>query len=270
MMQTKLHWLQITASTLVLLACLTFIGCSSTHPSAGKKLSAQDLTLSYTDKAQAGAEIGKLTLRHPLTISERQMVNHLLALRYEGLSLLSEPGPVFTQEDINKIKRLMTKALNHANPQNIIGFEVESEEGTTKGELFAANDKLHWRFFEIRGVKHSLTRNQMTRYGTAWRMIPGKGHKPHVTDQSLGHKQWTNWIEAEINLPAPANLKIAGPKKDRAAPGTQPSLPHTAAPKKDPAELEEKLKFLKHLHENQLIDQQEFEKKRKDLLDQYL
>ena len=46
--------------------------------------------------------------------------------------------------------------------------------------------------------------------------------------------------------------------------------PKAAAPQKNKADLEEKLKFLKHLYENQLIDQQEYEKKRKDLLDQYL
>ncbi len=266
---------------MAILILLTFMGCSSTHPSAGKKLSSEDFTLTYTDKAQAGSEIDELTLQHPLRILERQMVFHLVALRYETNSLLSEPGPVFTKEDIKKMKRLLTKALNHANSQNIIGFEVESGDGTTQGELFASNGKLHWRFFEIRGARHSLTRNQMTRYGKAWRMIPGKGQKPHVTDKFLGAKQWTNWIEAKINLPAPANLKIARPTPGveqsapppstaSSPPPAAPSPPKAAASKKDPAELEEKLKFLKYLYENQLIDQPEYEKKRRDLLDQYL
>ncbi len=276
-MQIKFHWLQAAVPALTLLTLLTVLGCSSTHQSAGKTLSAQDFTLTYTDKTQAGPEVAKLTLQHPVRLLERQMVFHLVALRYEGNSLLSKAGPVFTKEDIQKIMRLLTKALNHVNPQNIIGFEVESEDGTTTGEVFASHGNLHWRFFEIRGVKHSLTPHQTTRYGAVWRMLPGKGQKPHVTDRFLGTKRWTNWIEAKINLPAPANLKKAPPKKDRptpsvkhSAPPAAPVPPKAAAPKKDPAELEEKLKFLKHLHENQLIDPQEYEKKRKDLLDQYL
>ena len=285
-MQKKSLWLQATVPALAILILLAFMGCSSTSQSANKKLSAEDFTLTYSDKAQVGSEVNELTLQHPLRILERQMVFHLVALRYENNSLLSKPGPVFTKEDIQKMKRLLTKALTHADPQHIIGFEVESGEGTTQGELFASNGKLHWRFIEIQGTQHTLTRNPTTRYGAAWRMLPGKGQKTHVTDQFLGTRQWTNWIEAKINLPAPANLKIARPKKDRPTPGVKPpapppssavspppaapSPPLTAAPKNDPAELEEKLKFLKHLHENQLIDPQEYEKKRKDLLDQYL
>ncbi len=257
---------------------LALAGCSSTHKSAGKTLTTEDFTLTYADKAQAGREINKLILQHPLPVTERQMVFHMVALTYENYSLLGEAGPVFTKDDIKKTKRLLTKALNKAHSQNIIGFEVESEDGTTKGELFASSGKLHWRFFEIRGVKYSLTRNLMARYGTAWRMVPKKGQKFHVTDRLLGTKQWTNWIEAQINLPAPANLKIARPKKRRPNPGTaqsvpppaQPSRPKATAPEKSTTDLEEKLKFLKYLYENQLIDKREYEQKRKDLLDQYL
>ncbi|MCZ6512779.1 MAG: SHOCT domain-containing protein [Nitrospinae bacterium] len=260
------------------LIVLVFAGCTSTHKSAGKQLNAKDFTLTYTDKAQAGRAISEITLDHPLTITERQMVFHLVALRYENYSLLSKVHPVFTKEDIQKMKRLLTKALNKAHAQNIIGFEVESERGTTQGELFASGGKLHWRLFEIRGVKYSLTHNQMARYGTAWRMVPRNGQKFHATEKLLGTKKWTNWIEAQIDLPAPANLKTARPDIQRAQSGGSPSEPplapmippKAATPQKNPADLEEKLKFLKHLYDKQLIDQPEYEKKRKDLLDQYL
>jgi hypothetical protein len=137
---------------------------------------------------------------------------------------------------------------------------------------------LHWRFSEIQGVKYSLTRNQLARYGNAWRLVPKKGQKYHSTDKLLGAKQWTNWIEAKINLSAPSNLRTGSKKKKRVSSGTiqskpaapQPSQPESIAPGKSTTELEEKLKFLKHLHEKQLIDKREYEQKRKDLLDQYL
>ncbi len=261
-----------------ILIVLALAGCSSTHKSAGKTLTTEDFTLTYTDKAQAGTKIDELTLQHPLPITERQMVFHMVALTYENLSLLGEAGPVFTKDDIKKTKRLLTKALNKAHSQNIIGFELDSEDGTTQGELFASRGNLHWRFFEIQGVKYSLTRNLMAQRGTAWRLVPRKGQKFHVTDKLLGTKQWTNWIEAKINLPAPANLKISRPKIKRSNPDTaqttpspsQPSPPKTIAPEKSTADLEEKLKFLKYLHENQLIDKREYDQKRKDLLNQYL
>lgn len=253
-------------------------GCTSTHSSSGKTLDAENLTLTYTDKAQAGAEIGKLTLQHPLTVTEQQMIHHMTSLKYENFSLLGERGSVFTKDDINNARRLLAKALNHANPQNIIGFELQSEDGNTEGELFASGGNLHWRFTKIKGIKYSLTRNQMARYGTAWRLVPGKNQKYFITDQFMGAKQWDNWIMAPIDLPAPSNLKRGKKQPKAEPPAAEPVPPVSKAPstppgtpaRKDPAELEEKLKFLKHLFDSQLIDREEYEQKRKDLLDQYL
>ncbi|MDH5458099.1 MAG: SHOCT domain-containing protein [Nitrospinota bacterium] len=257
---------------------LALTGCSSTNKAADKKLTEEDFTLTYKDKAQANGDIGKLILQHPLSISEQQIVFHMVALSYEPFSLFGKASSVFTKEDIQKTKRLLTKALNKAHSQNIITFEVESAKGSTKGELFASNGNLHWRFFMIQGVSYSLTRNQMSRYGTAWQMTPKEGQKYHITDKLLGSKQWTNWIEAKIDLPAPENLKMARPKKNpprssavqSIPPPSQPSPPKPTPSGKNIADLEKKLQFLKQLHEKQLIDQQEYEKKRKDLLDQYL
>jgi hypothetical protein len=257
---------------------LALTGCSSTHKTADKKLIEENFTLTYKDKAQANGDIGKLILQHPLSISEKQIVFHMVALSYEPFSLFGKASTVFTKEDIQKTKRLLTKALNKAHSQNIITFEVKSEKGSTKGELFASDGNLHWRFFMIQGVRYSLTRNQISRYGTAWQMTPKKGQKYHVTDKLLGSKQWTNWIEAKIDLSAPENLKMARPKKNRPrsssdqsiSPPSQPSPPKATASGKNIADLEKKLQFLKHLHEKKLIDQQEYERKRKDLLDQYL
>lgn len=255
---------------------LALMGCSSTHKLAGKKLTTEDLTLTYIDKAQASGDIAKLNLEHPLPLSERQMVFHMVALRYESSSLFGTTGPVFTKKDIQKTKRLLSKTLNKVHVQNIIEFEVESESGTTKGHLFASGGKLHWRFFEIQGAKYSLTGNPMAQYGTAWQLVPGKGQGFHVTDRFLGTKRWTNWIEAKIDLPAPENLKTERPESASPNSGAgqstvppQASSPGKTAPEKNTSALEEKLKFLKHLHDKQLIGQQEYERKRNDLLDQH-
>jgi hypothetical protein len=108
-------------------------------------------------------------------------------------------------------------------------------------------------------------------------MVPRNGQRFHKSNKPRGIRQWTNWIEAKINLPAPANLKIAPKKKKHLNSGTAQSTPPPSRPSRSKptipgttADLEEKLKFLKHLYKNQLIDKREFEQKRKDLLDQYL
>ena len=244
---------------------------------ANKKLVVEDFTLTYIVQEEADGGIDQLALQHPLTITERQVVSHMVALSYENYSSPGKARPVFTKEDIQKTKRLLTKALNKAHPQNVIGFEVASEAGATQGQLFANKGVLHWRFFKIHGVWFSKTRNSEEQYAT-WRMVPRNGQRFHKSNKSRGTRQWTNWIEAKINLPAPANLKSSRPNIKSPNPGTaqttpspsQPSPPKNIAPEDNIVDLEEKLKFLKYLHENQLIDKREYELKRKDLLNQYL
>ena len=253
------------------------IGTDKVLKRANKKLIRKDFTLTYINQEEADGGIDQFTLQHPLPITERQMIFHMVALSHATYSSSSKARPVFTTEDIKNTKRLLTKMLNKAHPQHIIGFEVASAGGSTLGQLFASKGVLHWRFFKIRGVWFSKTRNAVEQHGT-WRMKPRNGQRFHKSNKSKGTRQWTNWIEAKIDLPAPANLKTSRPKTNRPNPGTvqaapspsQASPPKTTAPQNDVVDLEEKLKFLKYLHENQLIDKREYEQKRQDLLNQYL
>jgi hypothetical protein len=244
---------------------------------AGRKLIAEDFSLTYIDQEQADGDIDQLTLQHPLSITERQVEHHMVSFNYENYSKPNIASPVFTKEDIKKTKRLLTKALIKAHPQNIIGFEVTSETGTTQGQLFASRGVLHWRFFKIQGVWYSKSRNEEKQYGT-WRMVPGNGQRFHKSNMPRGTRKWDNWIEAKINLPTLTNMKSSRPNTKRPNTGvaqtapspSQPNPSTTIAPEKSIIDLEEKLKFLRYLHQNQLIDKREYEQKRKDLLNQYL
>ena len=270
-----------TPFAIAVVFALALAGCSSTQKSPdkkvlipNKKLVMEDFTLTYINQKLADGDIAQLTLQHPLTFTERQMVFHMVALSYENQSSPGKTSPVFTREDIKKTKRLLTKSLNKAHPQNIIGFEVASGAGTTQGQVFASKGVLHWRFFKIRGVSYSKM-SKPEEQKAAWRMVPGNGQRFHGSNKPRGSRQWTNWIEAIVNLPAPANLKTSHPKTDRSTAQTapspsQPGSSKAIAPERNVVELEEKLKFLKYLHENQLIDKREYEKKREDLLNQYL
>jgi len=270
----KTHRL-LTGTVFLLMVISLALGCSSKRKGE-KTLEMKDLTLSYRDKADGGPDVASVKMAHPVKISEKLLVQHLRRLRYENFALLGEAGPVFDKADIMRLKRLLTKALNNLKPHNIIIFEIESEEGTTLGQVFASKGYLHWRFEEIHGVKHSLTRNRLARYGTAWRLIPKKGQRYRAASQLLGTSSKTNWIIAKLDIAtaAPAREK---PQATRKAPETPPEPPSESPPASTPAaspevdpELEEKLKFLKRLYEKELIDQREYQKKRQDILDQYL
>lgn len=233
--------------------------CSSTAIKGEKTLKAKDLTLSYLDKSRAGQHVAEMTLQHPVSLSEQEVFHHLVSLRYEGNALLSKQNPVFKKDDLQKIRRLLTRALHSVKPNHVLGFELEGSGGTTSGIVFASNGKLHWKFDEIQGAQHSLSGNPVTRYGAAWQLIPLKGQKLFATKTLLGNKKWTNWIVARLKLPGQP------PKTN-----TKKNRPSDTPQNFNPDTLEEKLVFLKRLHEKNLIDDQEYQQKRKDLLDKYL
>lgn len=239
-------------------------GCSSTPIQGEKTRTFEDLTLSYMDKSRVGSHINEMTLQHPLALSEQEVLHHLVSLRYEGNSLLSKRKPVFKKDDLQKIRHLFKRALHSVSPHHVVSFELDSKGGTTSGIVFASNGYLHWRFQEIRGVPYPLSSNQVTRYGTAWRLIPQQGQRLYSTKTLLGRKKWTNWIVAKLKLPGkPPTLKKSGAE-------IRPQETPQNSSHGTPEALEEKLSFLKRLHEKNLIDDQEYRQKRKDLLDQYL
>ena len=244
----------------VLLAGLN-VSCSSTAIKGEKTLKAKDLTLSYLDKSRAGQHVNALTLQHPVSLSKKEVFHHLVSLRFEGNALLSKQKPVFKKDGLQKIRRLLTRALNSVKPNHVVGFELDGSGGTTSDIVFASNGRLYWRFDEIRGAAYSLSGNQVTRYGTAWQLIPRKGQKLFVTKTLLGKKKWTNWIVAKLKLPGQPPKMKKGKGENRSQGNPQNFSPDT---------LEEKLSFLKRLHDKNLIDDGEYQQKRKDLLDQYL
>ncbi len=243
---------------LVLFAGLN-AGCSSTPVTGEKTLKSKDLTLSYLDKTRLGKQVARLKLKHPVQLDMDQVTHHLWFLRYEGNALMSKRSAVFNKGEILQIRRLLTRALNSVTSNNVVSFELDTKRGTTSGMVFATEKHLHWRFDEIQGNTYTLTGNQVTRYGTAWQMIPRKGQKLFVSQNLLGNKKWTNWIVARLKLPGQP------PKTN-----TEKNRPQGTPQNFNPDTLEEKLGFLKRLYEKNLIDDQEYQQKRKDLLDQYL
>ncbi len=229
--------------------------CQSTPE---RKLEKDGFTLIYRDRSSAGAEVEKMTLDHPLIISEEAMTNHLLSLRYEESSLLGKKRYVFSTRDMNEFSTFLTKALNHASPKNIVHFMVQSVKGTIEGDVFASGGKLHWRFQSIQGLDFSSSSFPGYR-GAPWRLLPKKGQQFHVTPKLLGDRTQENWLLADLILPEKAKRLTKGiPTAHTPAPPAQTS---------ERATLEKKLKALKQFHEKGLIDERDYQRKKKELLD---
>jgi hypothetical protein len=261
----------IWAITALLLIPGFFQGCGGVKE---KKLEREGLTLIYRPKHQAAAAIEKMRLNHPIKISEEEFQNHLYSLQYEELFLLGKNKYVISLQDVSKISKDLTKAVNHLTPENILVFELDTPRGTTLGKIFATENKINFRFHSIKGADFSS--NSLARStASVWRLVPVKGQILKTTKRILGTSTLGDWIVAEMTLPQKTRRLLKGRKTKSQTPRpSQPSpspQPVPRAPSGDNnQDLEKKLKFLKDLRSKDLIDDEEYEKKRKELLDSFL
>jgi hypothetical protein len=245
-------------------------GCSFTPE---KKLKTKDFTLMYKAKTAAGYEVGNLKLR-PVPLDEDQVRQQMRSIIYEEMNLFGKKKPVFSREETNRFARLITKGLNHSTPNKVVYFEIENSEGTTAGIVFVHNRRLNWKFTKIQGGVFS-TRSFTGWGGTRWRLVPSSKQRFYFVEKPLGSVAQENWITVSISKnsarqprayqePEPTRTKRKS-RRVKPAP-TRKQKPSRAAS----SDLEKKLQFLKGLYEKNLVDEEEYNRKRKELLDTYL
>ncbi len=262
----------IWAILAILLIPVFFQGCGTVKE---KKLEKEGLTLIYRNKTQTGPAIRKLPLNHPIKISEDDFKNHLYSLQYEELSLLGKKRYAISLTDLKDTAQILTKAVNRMPPDSILVFDLETSRGSTIGEIFRSGGTLNFRFEAIKGIEFSSA-SFGGGGGSSWRMVPVEGQRYRVTKKLLGTSTQENWIVAKMTLPQISRRirKMQGSKVSE-APAAPRKAPTSSARKSPPTsgsnqDLEKKLKFLKDLRDKDLIDDEEYEMKRKELLDSFL
>ena len=84
--KTKAYYLS-NLGIIFFLTCTTLLtSCSIPQ----KRLEKDRLTLIYLPKSEFTLTSNTLRMQHPIKISNEQVVNHLLSMRYEELSLLGK------------------------------------------------------------------------------------------------------------------------------------------------------------------------------------
>lgn len=251
------------------LATVFFQGCATIKE---KKLEKEGLTLIYRHKSQAGPAFDKLRLNHPIKISADDFRNHLYSLQYEELSLLGKKKYTISLTDLKDTAEILTKAVNRMAPENILVFELETARGSTVGEIFRTENNLNFRFRSIKGVEFSSA-SFGGGGGSSWRMLPVSGQRYRVTKKLLGTSTQENWIVAKMVLPK-VSRRLSKEQGSKISKPPTSQMPTPSAPINPPAgnnqDLEKKLQFLKDLRDKNLIDDGEYEMKRKELLDSFL
>ena len=175
--------------------------CQACASLPDKKLVENGLTLRYSP----ASDIESRHLQHPVQITEDDVHRHLQALWYEEMTARGRKGRVFSESEVNKISRLLTKALNHASPNKIVRFELAGSTGATDVEVFVESDQIHWRFQSIKGSVFTCDISQAKCLGVNWRLVPKEGQRYFTLQKLLGTKNMENWIVE--NLKPASGLK---------------------------------------------------------------
>lgn len=229
------------------------------------------------------AEDGAAPNLHPLDITEEDLARMLSTVRLGT-------KPLLDKDDLDEIVPHLVVALGQATAQQDVSFAVAGKHSAFG--LFAARDVTTGRLFNtadglqlIVGLAHRPFEDQFKARGTVIPFEPGRRAAPLAgavtlkVAASAGSLQRADWVvlrpAATAQAPAPATMPATVPAPAaKAAPAAAPSglSPVQPAASATPAdarfrEISERLKTLERLRDSGLITPQEYEQKRKQVLD---
>jgi len=219
------------------------------------------LKISLRSQLHGHSDLKKFKLNHPIKISHKEIINHLVSLKYKGTFLGNKEERVFSWSEVKKMAPILVKAFAAVGSGKIIHVELKTKGGITSGDIFSFGRYLNWRFDSIHGETF-FQRNDIRGWNVfAWKLIPKDGqlYFKSGADKRI-HK---NWIVANLKLSSaePENMNKGG-TKDILDAG---SLNNKINPM-----LEEKLEHLKYFHEKNLITEEEYKARQKKVLDELL
>ncbi len=256
------------ASGIAIFLCIILSACGTFKKE--KILKSDNLTVSYRSFNRLGPDYGSISPNHPVQISEKEIETHLHLLEYKPFKPRSKVIPVFSKDQIIEASRLLTKGLNRAEPQKFLHFELRTSKGKTEGDVFAADGYIHWRIWKINGVDYS--NDPLGIRKKTWRLIPKPaGHRYFISSSAGGQKKKQNWIVANFYISKyKTKRKINVKRKVSQKPATQslkakpPQISNESG-----RSIKEKLILLKQLFDQGLINEEEYNKKKEEVMKRF-
>ena len=237
------------------------------------------------------AEDGAAPNQHPLDISEEDLARMLGAVRLGS-------KPLLNKDDLDEIVPHLVAALGQATAQQDVSFAVAGKHSAFG--LFAGRDVTTGRLFNttaglqlIVGLAHKPFEDQFKAGGPLIPFEPGRRAAPLAGAVALklaasaGAMPRADWVvlrtstlaqaQAQAQVQVQAQVPPAQPAAAKAAPAT-PAAPAAAVSPVQPSaqatpadarfrEISERLKTLERLRDSGLITPQEYEQKRKQIVD---
>ena len=150
------------------------------------------------------------------------------------------------------------KAFTGVNHKKIIHIELKSKTGTTVGDVFSFGNYLNWRFESIHGETYFQKNDARAWNIFAWKLIPQEGQLYFKSSENKRlHK---NWMVVKLHLPV--SKTTDGSYRESSGLIESGNLDE-----KMNQELERKLRHLKHIYDQGLIEEEEYKVQQKNLFE---
>ena len=187
-------------------------------------------------------------------------------------------GPAFTAEEVQYLSTTLPKAFERAQPDEIIVYALirsplPNMEEISTGGLFVKNNELHVLLANHRyavsmsGIRELLWEHPLHSQGVLYELVQGNYQKVKKPD-GLGIKSVPlEIIVAYKDLLLGTRPSLGSSKGEpRLSDSGASGLPSSSLSPEIP--FEKRLETLKHLRSKDLITEEEFQRKKKELLDQ--
>ena len=272
--------LSLLASTwkllLVFICCVGLVGCSTLKSLTSNK----DSKLLFKSRDQFIQIVKQDSVKsvkvpangHPVSLDEGQIRMALGSLEFMTPGKDSS-SPVFDAPELDVLARYLPAALAQAGPEEDVAFAVvgnfkavyglAKEQMYTTGRVFYREGKLNIVFGEIHGKYWANADRRL------YPLAPGSRYKSTVHTWALVTQpdqefysgpegQRTDWVVLDL-----ASMEARAAMGEKAATTQAPAaVPHYGAQKS----VEERLQTLNDLKSKKLITEEEYEKKRLDIL----
>ena len=275
-----------------LLSGLLFAQCGALR----QKVQVQPIWEGGTGYVRLVEEVGKSKgYDHPRAFHEEEMYQVLSSLyvtRYQYFHWTRE-RQVFEEENARRAARYFQQAFLDAGPDQYVDFffrrkppgflGIASPETVTRGRAFVKDDGL---FFQFDMVYQPVPSDKVgtlpePEVGTAtvsWKMVPQHGQSYVTKRNELGQtRNVDHWIRIDLARffepsgaeAAPVAGQETPPPADEAAETQEAATPaETGAPPVTDRSPEERLRSLKGMLDGGLITQQDYDRKKAEILDE--
>ena len=127
-------------------------------------------------------DVQGIKFKYPITLSKKNIRNHLLSLYYQKIINPRRPKPVFSRATVAEIAPLFKTVMRKVKPGKFLHFEYHGPKGATEGRVFAtAKKKIHWRLFKINGIAYSNDPLRLKK--PTWKLVrmPGQAYQKQQT-----------------------------------------------------------------------------------------